>query len=133
MIELVLKRIVAASDAMLGVLIIEGKPRLVTLERPWQNNEREKSCIPIGRYKIARIQSPKFGETFEVRNVPKRDAILFHAGNTSDDTKGCIIVANRYGVTFGRSRVMESKDGFEWFLRYLTNCDEAQLTVEEHV
>ena len=124
-----LLRIKQRSDATLGVLMIDDYPRLVTLERLWLGNEKDISCIPVGRYRISRVMSKKFGETFEVNRVPDRTGILFHAGNIAYDTRGCILLGQRFGVTVGDSMIIESKDAVEWFLRYLSNTDEADLTV----
>jgi hypothetical protein len=63
-----------------------------TLELPWRNNANNISCIPLGSYVCKKIVSPKFGDTFEIKDVPKRDHVLIHAGNTVADTHGCILV-----------------------------------------
>ena len=79
-----------------------------TLERPWQDNRRDVSCIPAGTYKGRVLPSPHFGiDLPELLDVPGRDQILIHAGNTVDDTKGCILV----GLDREESepRVMRSK------------------------
>jgi hypothetical protein len=38
------------SDCTLGDLILPGTQKLVTLELPWQKNQRRISCIPAGTY-----------------------------------------------------------------------------------
>lgn len=64
-----------------------------TLERPWLNNQNHVSCIPSGTYKGRVLPSPHFGiDLPELLDVPGRDQILIHAGNTIEDTKGCILV-----------------------------------------
>lgn len=63
---------------------------LVTMELPWLNNEKRKSCIPEGTYKCTPRSSPKYGNHFLVNNVPGRDAILIHVGNFKSDLLGCI-------------------------------------------
>lgn len=69
-----------------------------TLELPWNNNTKQKSCIPTGEYKVVPRTSPKFGNHFHVLNVPNRDWILCHNGNFSSinpnapsDILGCIL------------------------------------------
>lgn len=94
-----LKRISGTPQAVFGALIEDGIPFVVTLEEPWLNNQRGASCIPVGAYVCRRVISPKFGDTFEVTNVPGRSHILFHKGNTTDDTEGCILV----GALFARA------------------------------
>lgn len=127
--KLELIRIKERHDATLGVLCIDDYPRLVTLENPWLGNQREISCIPVGKYNIERMISPRFGETFEVKRVKNRSHILFHRGNTVSDTKGCILVGMEFAPTVGASRIVRSRDAFEWFLRHLNDVDDAQLII----
>jgi hypothetical protein len=61
-----------------------------TVELPWKNNERRKSCIPEGTYKCKPHTSPKFGKTFWIQDVPGRSEILIHVGNFTSDLLGCI-------------------------------------------
>jgi hypothetical protein len=82
-----------------------------TLELPWKNNERKVSCIPAGKYKVIKRNSPKYGTHFHVQNVPGRDLILIHHGNYHTDILGCILVGK--GLTDingdGRKDVTQSK------------------------
>ena len=67
-----------------------------TLENPYINNERNISCIPEGQYKVRLRKASESGSRdylhLLVEDVPKRDWILFHRGNTAKDTSGCILV-----------------------------------------
>ena len=66
-----------------------------TLELPWLQNRRDKSCIPKAEfYKCVKHKSPKHGNVIKILNVYERDDILIHAGNYNSDTKGCILVGN---------------------------------------
>ena len=65
-----------------------------TLELPWLENQKQKSCIPKGTYKVTARSSPKFGSHFYVTNVPSRDLILIHHGNYNTDIQGCILVGS---------------------------------------
>lgn len=69
-----------------------------TVEEEWQDNLPFISCIPADTYICKRVQSPKFGNTFEVMDVPGRTHVLFHALNTEEGTQGCIGVTRRLGV-----------------------------------
>ena len=75
-----------------------GDLSLFTLELPdlnndgIDNNEVRKSCIPEGIYRVKKHNSPKFGKTFWVKDVPGRSAILIHPGNYHYHTLGCILV-----------------------------------------
>lgn len=68
----------------------------VTLEPPWQDNEKKVSCIPIGKYLVFPRSSEKFGQHYLLNNVPGRDLILIHPGNTPKDTEGCILVGKDF-------------------------------------
>lgn len=75
-----------------GKMVYECK----TLELADRNNERQKSCIPTGTYKITLRNSLKYGRHFMVNNVPGRDTILIHYGNYNSDILGCILVGATY-------------------------------------
>ena len=67
-----------------------------TLENPELNNVRNISCIPEGQYNV-RLRTAKESATRDylhllVQDVPNRDYILFHIGNSAKDTSGCILV-----------------------------------------
>lgn len=55
------------------------------LELPWLDNERSVSCIPAGTYECERINHPKYGHCWLVKNVPGRDGILIHIGNYASE------------------------------------------------
>lgn len=65
---------------------------LYTVELPWRNNERSISHIPKGTYKVVHRHSKKYNHHLHVLDVPNRELILFHVGNTYRDTRGCILV-----------------------------------------
>ena len=70
----------------------DGSILCYTVERRWLNNQRSTSCIPEGVYECSPYSSPKFPNCWELHNVPERDKILIHSGNTIKDTEGCILV-----------------------------------------
>lgn len=82
----------------IGKLFINGESFCDTLENPWLDNQRNISCIPKGQYKV-RLRLARESATRDylhllVKDVPNRDWILFHRGNTAKDTSGCILVGN---------------------------------------
>ena len=93
MLKLKLIRKAANSLGTKGILEVPGlTTHLFTIENPWLDNKRTDSCIPTGTYICKPVNSPRFGKTIEVTNVPNRSHILFHAGNSPDDTDGCILL-----------------------------------------
>lgn len=124
-----LKRISGTLQAVFGVLMEDGIPFVVTLEAPWLGNHKGVSCIPDETYVCQRVDSPKFGNTFEVTNVPGRSHILFHKGNTTDDTEGCILVAEQFEAVSGKAGVAQSTPGFKQFLKRLADVNEFILEI----
>ena len=112
----VLLRIARTQDGVFGVLIQGSKPFAVTLEPEDRDNQKGISCIPEGMYYCEPWDSPKFGKTYEVLNVPNRTKILIHSGNTEDDSKGCILVAESFGELGGKTAILDSRKGKEEFL-----------------
>lgn len=54
--------------------------------------ERLSKAVPIGCYPLGVSYSPRFKKRLPYLCVPKRTGIRIHAGNTSKDSKGCILV-----------------------------------------
>ena len=135
MIKMVLKRIATDDKRTFGVLI-DKDPFAVTLEDPWKENESFVSCILAGDYRCVRIKSPKFGDVFEIMNVPGRDHILFHWGNREKDTQGCVLIAEKFGRLAGEAAVLTSKnrpgEGFNEFMEKLKGLDEFWISIEWH-
>jgi len=96
MINLLLIRDTFSEESTIGELFLNGERMCDTLENPYINNERNISCIPEGEYPV-RLRLPRESATRDyihllVQDVPDRDWILFHRGNTAKDTSGCILV-----------------------------------------
>lgn len=105
MSNLVLNRLCSNSAGVFGVLIYDRQLLCNTLELPWLGNVQNKSCIPLGEYACIKAQSPKFGDVFYVKDVPRREGILIHPGNSIKDTRGCILpglIAHKNGVAHSR-------------------------------
>ena len=109
--ELILKRIAKRKTYTIGRLFIreqvmdeylpgyEDRYFCDTLEPTWRDYEhgaykvKGKSAIPEGRYAVVISFSPKFKQWLPILlGVPKFEGIRIHAGNTSADTEGCILV-----------------------------------------
>jgi hypothetical protein len=95
--EFTIKRVLQTSDGTFGVLAYSGTPFGNTLELPWNENKKNVSCIPAGRYKARYIKSPKHGWCYELQAVPGRGNIQIHVGNTKKDLLGCIAPGKQVG------------------------------------
>lgn len=128
-IELI--RLEEGEQGTLGILKINKEVFCYTLEPTDKLNKPNESCIPAQQYICQRIDSPKFGDTFEIRNVPGRSHVLFHAGNTQDDTLGCVLLGQTVGKLKENRAVLNSGNTFRAFLAVLGNEDKFHLTVKE--
>jgi len=113
-----------------GVLAINGLPFCVTLERYVYGNKRNKSCIPSGQYLCKRVNSQHFGSSFEVTEVENRNSILFHKGNTKDDSSGCILLGTSYGQLGDKFAILNSTDAVNAFNKKLKNEEYFSLVID---
>jgi len=104
-IDLQLVRRFFTVKATEGDLTVDGLRECITLEdhSPWSNAGAVKvpgrTCIPPGRYRIVLVDSQRFGpDTLSLVGVPGFTAIRIHAGNTSAQTEGCILVGQDAGA-----------------------------------
>ena len=96
--HLILKRGFSNSKVTLGMLQVPGlNTPIYTLEEPWKDNQRNISCIPPGVYRCTPHNGRKFKGVWRLEGVPNRTAILIHAGNTTRDIEGCILVGLSHG------------------------------------
>ena len=119
--RVILNRFNQSKYQTLGELLFDGKVLCKTLELPWMNNERGKSCIPTGEYTVVRRVSPKYGEHFHLVDVPGRQWILIHPANYVSQWLGCIAVgkAHRDINGGGRKDLTSSVDTMKMLLQTL--------------
>ena len=116
----------------LGSLLISGELFCTTLEPKDADNKENISCIPTGYYHCKRINSPRFGNVFEVSKVPNRTHILFHAGNTDDNTSGCILLGQYPGkLANGDRATLNSGNTFKRFMDRMIGLNEFDLLIIE--
>ena len=104
--KLKLVRIVTWSNYTEGKLYIDGAYFCDTLEdtdRGLEQNMSEfeinrrkvygQTCIPSGEYKVILNMSPRFKKILpRILDVKGFEGILIHAGNTVQDSSGCILL-----------------------------------------
>lgn len=121
--DVVLERFCYHPEGTLGVIKLAGK-EFSTIERPWLDNAQNVSCIPTGTYLTRWRESPRFGFTWELRDVQDRTYILIHAANYPSDVQGCIglgtnLMGDRIAVSNSRKAVKSFEgllEGMEWRL-----------------
>jgi hypothetical protein len=122
-----LVRTVTSDEGTFGQLYLDNKVFLNTGEPPWRDNRQSISCIPNGEYECKRVDSPKFGNVYQICNVPNRSHILIHAGNWVGDEEmnlrcdsyGCIVVGMNIGTIHGQKAVLSSRSAIEELNRRL--------------
>lgn len=94
-----------------GEIRMDGERVCDAIELPWKDNARNISCIPEGKYPLAKRYSKRFGWHILVKDVPGRSGILIHlANNAMKELRGCIAPVTRLT---GPGRRSESRKAFE--------------------
>jgi len=123
-------RLEEGEQGVIGALKIDKEVFCWTLEPSDRLNKSNESCIPIQQYICKRIISPKFGETFTITNVPNRTNILFHKGNTEDDTLGCLLLGQTVGKLRGQRAILNSGRSFDDFMLTMAGEQVFHLTIK---
>ena len=114
-----------------GILKINKMVFCVTLEPKDALNAPFVSSIPAQQYMCKRYSSVKYGQTWQIENVPQRLGILFHPGNVDEHTEGCIILAEHFGKLQGDRAVLNSGVTFHKFMQLTKDSIKLSLTIRE--
>lgn len=76
------------------------------------------------------VNMGKSFETFAVCAVPGHSGILFHVGNTSGDSSGCVLLGKEIVESGSGRMITDSKETFESFMNYLMMDNTFQLVVK---
>jgi len=113
--RIILQRTGMSLDGTFGMISTGGgNPLCLTLEDPWLENQRNKSCIPAGVYTFSPHHGAKYQNVWRADHVPGRSGILIHAGNTTADTEGCILVGLELGAVGGKDAILQSKKALDY-------------------
>ena len=120
-VNLLILRDTFTEVSTIGNLYLNGEWLCDTLENPYLNNQRNKSCIPEGQYKV-RLRTARESATKDylhllVQDVPDRSLVLFHVGNKSSDTRGCVLV----GIGTEQDFVKNSRLAMELLMKEILN------------
>jgi hypothetical protein len=120
-VNLLIIRETFSDKSTIGNLHLDGEWLCDTLELPWKDNQRSVSCIPAGQYKV-RLRTARESATRDylhllVEDVPNRDYILFHIGNSAKDTRGCVLV----GIGTEQDFVKNSRLAMELLMKEILN------------
>ena len=121
--EILEDRIYLGETYTIGNLFVNGSYVCDTIEDVVRelNSEKDKvyseTAIPKGRYKVILSYSPHFKRVLpEILDVPYFKNIRIHAGNTEDDSAGCLIV----GENKVKGKVINSKVTLEKLMKIIT-------------
>lgn len=110
--KLRLNRIYKGPKYTIGRLYVDDKYFCDTLEdtvRPDGVKVYGKTAIPAGNYKVELTESPRFRCLMPlICDVPNFSGIRIHAGNSAEDTDGCVLV----GFNKIKGKVINSKETF---------------------
>ena len=138
--KLTLKRIALRPTYTIGKLYIDDVYFCDTIEDTvrdlnkngkFDNGEKKvhsKTAIPYGIYEIKWTYSPRFKKyTPQLMNVPSFEGIRIHAGNTSADTEGCLILGKNKYV----GKVLNSRATINKFYPIIKEaCSNGKVTIE---
>ena len=132
--KLVLIRHARRADYTIGRLEDENGMKICnTLEPTWRNYKcgemkiSKKSAIPEGTYRVVITKSQRFRKYLPLLvGVPGFEGVRIHAGNTSRDTEGCILVGQNLQV----GKVLWSRITLEKLMKLIENEKEIYLTIK---
>ena len=133
----ILIRTETSDQGTFGYLFYNGR-KVRTVELPWRENKRSRSCIPKGEYICEVRQSPRFGRVYHITNVEGRSYILFHSGNFAGDVEkgwksnshGCVLPGRYSGKLANQKAVLASRFAVTDFVRAMKG-EKFKLIIEE--
>lgn len=106
-------RVAVGPGGAFGVLLHNGIPFAVTLERVFEEKGQASPIIPPGTYTCRRTTFLRGGyPTYEIGGILGHSRLLFHVGNRETDSEGCVLVAD----SFQEGWVSGSRVGFAKFM-----------------
>ena len=132
--KLVLIRHARRADYTIGRLEDENGMKICdTLEPTWRDYKGgelkipKKSAIPECTYRVVVTKSQRFQKYLPLLvGVPGFEGVRIHAGNTSRDTEGCILVGQNLQV----GKVLWSRITLEKLMKLIENEKEIYLTIK---
>lgn len=116
----------------IGRLAVDGRFQCWTLEDEVRPEKIPgETAIPSGTYPVTITKSARFGVMLPlVNNVPGFTGIRIHAGNTSADTDGCVLV----GQTRGERSILGSRAALASLMSVLAHAlaSGARVTLTIH-
>jgi hypothetical protein len=112
-----------------GKMYVDGVYECYTLEDAVRNGTKVigKTAIPIGTYKLIIDASTRFKQDMpHILDVPDFTGVRIHAGNTSADTDGCILLGSTWA---GKDFIGNSKIAYKKFFDKLKQNKTVSITI----
>jgi len=112
-----------------GKMYVDGVYECFTLEDAVRNGTKVlgKTAIPIGTYKLIIDASTRFKQDMpHILDVPDFTGVRIHAGNTSADTDGCILLGSSWA---GKNFIGNSKIAYKKFFDKLKQNKTVSITI----
>jgi hypothetical protein len=135
--DLKLKRSSFTENGIFGLLLDQtGAIVCFTLEHAYENGDGTwEPKVPEGTYtclrsmhQLAHMNSPF--ETFEIMDVPGHTDILFHCGNTNNDSEGCVLVGALIEQILLTTQLVDSRKAFSKLMELEEGLDSFELTID---
>ena len=113
----------------IGKMYVDGIYECYTLEDAVRNGTKVigKTAIPIGTYKLIIDASTRFKQDMpHILDVPDFTGVRIHAGNTSADTDGCILLGSTWA---GKDFIGNSKIAYKKFFDKLKQNKTVSITI----
>ena len=122
-----LTRLELLSSGILEILILMANFAILYMHYPMAGGKQK---IPLGVFKCVRgihkLHSANHTfETFEITGAEGHTNLLFHPGNTEEDSEGCILL----GTVHEGGSIFHSRDAFEEFMKSLEGLKEFELEI----
>jgi len=127
--KLELKRFEFGDTFTIGKFYINGIYHAYSLEDKVREGKKlnGQTAIPTGTYDVIVDVSARFGKSLpHILNVPNFTGVRIHAGNTSKDTEGCILLGHTWA---GKDFIGNSKIAFDSFFKQLEKAKKATITI----
>lgn len=112
--NLISNRLSQHGDAVISELVIESKKFYFL--------EDIKDIIPEGTYRLEPHTHGKWALCPRLLPDPVgRSGILIHAGNTTEDTRGCLLIGFNVEFSKDNAKVLNSKAALEAFMKLLAD------------
>ena len=136
--QLLLSRLVDDGSQTVGYMtmfedIFKPLEKFCTIEQQWEDNKRNISCIPAGKYICIVRYSDKYKRHLIVKDVYGRKLILLHWGNYNHNTKGCILIGTNFADINGdgETDITASKKAFSRLMSHIKDGEQIELTITE--